>query len=118
MSPDFLDLLRALLGADVRFLVVGAYAVGVHGRPRATKDLDVWVEPSATNAPKVIQGLIEFGAPLMGLTAADLQTPGVGLQIGVEPGRIDVLTLVSGVRFEDAWPRKVQANFAEGVRCN
>jgi hypothetical protein len=118
MSPDFLDLLRALLGADVRFLVVGAYAVGVHGRPRATKDLDVWVEASVDNAPKVIKGLIEFGAPLMGLTEADLQTPGVGLQIGVEPGRIDVLTSVSGVRFEEAWPRKVQANFAEGVRCN
>jgi hypothetical protein len=118
MSPDFLDLLRALLGADVRFLVVGAYAVGVHGRPRATKDLDVWVEASVDNAPKVINGLIEFGAPLMGLTETDLQTPGVGLQIGVEPGRIDVLTSVSGVRFEEAWPRKVQANFAEGVRCN
>jgi hypothetical protein len=118
MSPDFLDLLRALLGADVRFLVVGAYAVGVHGRPRATKDLDVWVEASVENAPKVINGLVEFGAPLMGLTEADLHSPGVGLQIGVEPGRIDVLTSVSGVRFEDAWPQKVQANFAEGVRCN
>jgi len=118
MSPDFLDLLRSLLGADVRFLIVGAYAVGVHGRPRATKDLDVWVEASLENAPKVIKGLIDFGAPLMGLTEADLQSPGVGLQIGVEPGRIDVLTSVSGIRFEDAWPRKVQANFAEGVRCN
>jgi hypothetical protein len=118
MSPDFLDLLRALSDADVRFLVVGAYAVGVHGRPRATKDLDVWVEASADNAPKVIKGLIEFGAPLMGLTEADLSTPGVGLQIGVEPGRIDILTSISGVRFEDAWLRKVQANFAEDLRCN
>lgn len=51
MSPDFLDLLRALSGADARFLVVGAYAVGVHGHPRATKDLDVWVEASTENAP-------------------------------------------------------------------
>ena len=118
MSPDFLDLLRALLGANVRFLVVGAYAVGVHGRPRATKDLDVWVEASPENAPKVINGLIEFGAPLMGLTEADLTIPGVGLQICVEPGRIDVLTKVSGVRFEDAWRRRVQANFADSVRCD
>jgi predicted nucleotidyltransferase len=118
MSPDFLDLLRALSDADARFLVVGAYAVGVHGRPRATKDLDVWVEASAYNAPKVVKGLMEFGAPLMGLTEADLSTPGVGLQIGVEPGRIDILTSISGVRFEDAWLRKVQANFAEGLRCN
>jgi hypothetical protein len=118
MSPDFLDLLRALSDADARFLVVGAYAVGVHGRPRATKDLDVWVEASADNAPKVVKGLMEFGAPLMGLTEADLSTPGVGLQIGVEPGRIDILTSISGVRFEDAWLRKVQANFAEDLRCN
>jgi hypothetical protein len=118
MTPDFLDLLRALLAADARFMIVGAYAVGVHGRPRATKDLDVWVEASAANAPKVIAALRDFGAPLMGLTEADLQEPGVGLQIGVEPGRIDVLTTVSGVRFEDAWPSSIQADFPEGVRCH
>lgn len=117
MSPDFLDLLRALLAADARFMVVGAYAVGVHGRPRATKDLDVWVEASTENAPRVIGGLRDFGAPLMGLTEADIREPGIGLQIGVEPGRIDVLTAISGVTFEDAWPKKVEADFGDGVRC-
>jgi hypothetical protein len=90
MNPDFLDLLRALLDAEARFLIVGAYAVGIHGRPRATKDLDVWVEASDDNAPRVIRALTAFGAPLMGLTLDDLRAPGVGLQIGVEPGRIDV----------------------------
>lgn len=118
MSPDFLDLLRAFSDADVRFLVIGAYAVGVHGRPRATKDLDVWVEASDENAPRVMRGLVAFGAPLMGLTEADLSKPGIGLQIGVEPGRIDVLTKVSGVAFEEAWQGRVQANFGEGVRCS
>ena len=117
MNPDFLDLLRALLAADVRFMVVGAYAVGVHGRPRATKDLDVWVEPSVENAPKVIRGLVDFGAPLMGLTARDLETPGVGLQIGMEPLRIDVLTKVSGPSFPEAWSGHIEANFSETVRC-
>ena len=78
----------------------------------------MWVEASTENAPKVIEALFEFGAPLIGLTEADLRTPGMGLQIGVEPGRIDVPTSVSGVRFEDAWPRKVQANFADDLRCN
>ncbi len=117
MTPDFLDLLRALLAADARFMIVGAYAVGVHGRPRATKDLDVWVEASDTNAPKVMAALHEFGAPLMGLTEADLRQPGTGLQIGVEPGRIDVLTAISGVHFADAWPSTVQADFGEGVQC-
>jgi hypothetical protein len=117
MNPDFLDLLRSLLAADVRFMVVGAYAVGVHGRPRATKDLDVWVEPSAENAPKVIRALVAFGAPLMGLTARDLESPGVGLQVGMEPLRIDLLTRVSGPTFEEAWPTHIEAAFAEGVRC-
>ena len=85
MNEDFLDLLRALLAAEVRFLVVGAYAVGVHGRPRATKDLDVWVEPSVENAPKVIRALLDFGAPLMGLTAMDLEN-------GKMPGTNEILT--------------------------
>jgi hypothetical protein len=73
MNPDFLDLLRALLDAEARFLVVGAYALGVHGRPRATKDLDVWVEASDDNASRVIRALSAFGAPLMGLTEEDLK---------------------------------------------
>jgi hypothetical protein len=117
MNPDFLDILRALLAANARFMVVGAYSVGVHGRPRATKDLDVWVEPSAENAPRVIRALEEFGAPLMGLTVADLETPGVGLQIGREPLRIDILTKLSGPSFLDAWPDHIEADFGEGVRC-
>lgn len=117
MSPDFLDLLRAFSDAEVRFLVVGAYAVGVHGRPRATKDLDVWVEASDENAPRVMRGLVSFGAPLLGLTEADLRRPGIGLQIGVEPGRVDVLTKISGVSFDEAWRGRIEADFG-GVRCN
>jgi hypothetical protein len=117
MNPDFLDLLRSLLAADARFLLVGAYAVGVHGRPRATKDLDVWVEPSVENAPKVIAALLDFGAPLMGLTAKDIETPGVGLQIGKEPLRIDVLTKVSGVEFAEAWSTHIEAEVAPSLRC-
>lgn len=116
MNPDFVDLLRELSGAEARFLVVGAYALGVHGRPRATKDFDVWVEASLENAPKVMGALRAFGAPLMGLTERDLVEPGVGLQIGVEPGRIDVLTSISGVVFEEAWPGRVEATLG-GVRC-
>jgi hypothetical protein len=118
LNPDFLDLLRALSDAEVRFLVVGAYALGVHGRPRATKDLDVWVEAGEQNAPRVISALRAFGAPLMGLAEEDLRHPGVGLQIGIEPGRIDILTAISGVNFEDAWPCRLETTFSEGVRCS
>ena len=73
MNPDFLDLLRALSDAEARFLVVGAYAVAIHGRPRATKALDIWVEASDDNAPRVLKALTDFGAPLMGLTLDDLR---------------------------------------------
>lgn len=105
MTPDFLDLLRALNDAKARFMVVGAYAVGVHGRPRATKDLDVWVEASPENAPRVMRALVEFGAPLMGLSVDDLRSPGHGLD-RCRPGRIDVLTKISGVSFDEAWPTR------------
>jgi hypothetical protein len=116
LSPDFRDLLSELSAADARFLIVGGYAVAVHGRPRATKDIDVWVEASRENAPRVLRALKRFGAPLHGLTEHDLTTPEVGLQIGVPPQRIDVLTKVSGVRFEEAWPNRVEIDLAPGLR--
>jgi hypothetical protein len=117
MNPDFVDLLRALLVAEVRFLIVGAYAVGVHGRPRATKDLDIWVEPTSENAPKIFAALLDFGAPLDGVSPEDFSTPGVVLQIGVEPIRADILTEVSGLRFDEAWAERIEATFAESLRC-
>src|ERR1700704_3038714 len=64
MNPDFLDLLRAFVAADVRFLIVGAYALALHGRPRATGDLDVWIEASPENAQRVMRALAVFGAPI------------------------------------------------------
>ena len=113
MSPDFLDLLREFANADVRFMIVGGYAVGVHGHVRATKDLDVWVEASADNAPRVIRALRAFGAPLMGLTEDEITVPGKGLIIGVPPMRIDVITAIAGVTFEAAWGHHVLARFGE-----
>jgi hypothetical protein len=93
----------------VRFLVVGAHALGQHGRPRATGDLDVWVEPTTTNAVKVYHALAEFGAPLGDRSVAELATPGVIYQMGVEPFRIDILTAISGVEFADAWPNRLDS---------
>lgn len=103
LNPDFRDLLSAFIDANVEFLVVDGYAMAVHRLPRATKDLDVWVRPEAENAPRVLQALDAFGAPRHGLTGADLQTEGTIYQVGVPPNRVDVITLVDGVRFEDAW---------------
>ena len=116
LAQDFADLLRAFIAHEVRFLVIGAYALAVHGRPRATGDLDVWVEPTPENARRVIAALREFGAPLADLSERDLVTPGVVYQIGIAPLRIDLLTRASGIEFASAWSARTEALF-EDVRA-
>ena len=113
MNPDFVDLLRAFIVADVRFLVVGAYALALHGRPRATGDLDIWIDPTPTNAARVMSALTAFGAPLQDVIEADFAKPGVTYQIGVAPGRIDLLTDLTGVTFGEAWPGRLRRPFGE-----
>jgi hypothetical protein len=109
LNPDFRDLLAAFNAHGVEYLVVGAHALAAHGHVRATKDLDVWVRPSASNAPRVLKALREFGAPLHDLVEDDLSRPGVVFQIGVAPLRIDVITEIDGVEFQDAWPARFDA---------
>jgi hypothetical protein len=113
MNPDFVDLLRAFVAADVRFLIVGAYALALHGRPRATGDLDVWVEANPDNAARVMHALASFGAPLSDVSADDFSRPGVTYQIGVAPGRIDILTELTGLGFAEAWPGRMRRPFGE-----
>ena len=113
MNPDFVDLLRAFAAADVRFLVVGAYALGFDGRPRATGDLDVWVEASEQNAPRVVRALAAFGAPLLDVTEVDFAREGITYQIGLPPGRIDILTQLTGLAFDEAWPDRARGRFAD-----
>src|SRR5947209_2227829 len=109
MNEDFLDLLRMLLRENARFIVVGAHAMAIHGVPRATGDIDIWIDPDPVNADRVWAALLEFGAPVreMGITRNDLETPGIVIQIGLPPRRIDVLTRISGFAFEEAWSRRV-----------
>ena len=102
LNKDYKDILQCLNDDDVSFLLVGAYALAVHGYPRATMDIDIWVMPSPDNAQAVLSALHKFGAPLENLTIDDLQKDDVIFQIGVAPRRIDIITGVSGLRFEDA----------------
>jgi len=111
MSPDFRDLLAEFNAHNVEFLVVGAYALAAHGLVRATKDLDVWVRPKLANARRTMAALKAFGAPLYDLSVDDLSQPGLIFQIGVEPIRIDVITRIDGVDFDEAWPERVEATF-------
>jgi hypothetical protein len=109
VSPDFRDLLAEFNAHEVEYLVVGAHALAAHGYVRATKDLDVWVRPSSANARKVLKALAAFGAPLQDLTESDLRRPGLIFQIGAPPVRIDVITAIDGVEFDDAWPDRFSA---------
>jgi len=117
MNQDFVDLLRAFGAHDVRFLIVGAYALALPGRPRATGDLDVWVDATPENAPRVMAALAAFGAPIARIDEADFARPGVVYQLGVAPGRIDILTELSGVTFEEAWPGRLLHSFGD-VQAN
>ena len=112
MNPDFRDLLAAFNAQGVEYLVVGAHALAAHGHVRATKDLDIWVNPSAENAPRVLRALTSFGAPLHDLTETDLTRAGTVFQIGVAPIRIDVLTAIDGVDFPTAWSGRLRTRFA------
>ena len=107
MNRDFAEMLSALSEAGAEFLIVGAHALAAHGIPRATGDLDIWVKPTPANARRVMQALASFGAPLGDLTLEDLTRPDTVFQIGVPPSRVDILTGVTGVQFDEAWPRRV-----------
>lgn len=112
MNQDFSDLLFEFNAQSVEYLVVGAHALAAHGHIRATKDLDVWVRADAENARRVLAALRNFGAPLHDLSESDFSEPGIVFQIGVEPLRIDILTRIDGVTFDEAWGERVLANFA------
>jgi hypothetical protein len=102
LNPDFRDMLSLFNEEKVDYLVVGAYAVAYHGLPRATGDIDLWVRPSDENAQRVWCALAKFGAPLLNLSVDDLKQPGTVFQIGIAPQRIDILTSIAGVEFDEA----------------
>ena len=111
VTDDWFDFLVALQAARARFLVVGAHARAVHGVPRATQDIDVWIDPARENAERVWAALADFGAPAdaLGIRVEDLSAANTVIQFGVPPNRIDILTAISGVaRFEEAWEERVE----------
>jgi hypothetical protein len=114
VNDDFRDVLAALLAAEARCLVVGAHALAVHGVPRATGDLDVWIATDSPNADRVFSALARFGAPIaaMGVGPDDLKRPDQVVQIGLPPRRIDILTSISGVAFDEAWSGRVTCEVA------
>jgi hypothetical protein len=111
VDPDFKELLLTFNAHDVDYLIVGAHALAAHGHVRATKDLDVWVRPSRQNAEKVLAALSAFGAPLGDLNLEDLSRAGTIFQIGMPPLRIDLITAIDGVEFDEAWSERFSTGF-------
>ena len=115
INPDFRDLFAALSAAEVAYMIVGGYALAYHGFPRFTKDLDVWIDATPENSAKAYRALDEFGAPISRLAPDDLAKPGLILQIGVAPNRIDILTSIEGVAFAEAWPRREALTYGDQI---
>lgn len=108
-------MLSAFAEAGVRYLLIGAYALAAHGHVRATGDIDLWVDNGRDNAERVMGALTEFGAPLHGLEIGDLESPDLVFQVGVVPRRIDILTGIDGVSFEEAWPERYEVQVSDLV---
>lgn len=109
LHEDFLDLLVLFADTGVEFVIVGAYALALHGAPRASGDIDLFVRPTPENAERVFAALARFGAPLQaaGVAVVDFAQRGLVYQIGLPPRRIDVLTEISGVTFDEVWESRV-----------
>jgi hypothetical protein len=106
LNEDYKEMLQILLNNEVKFLIVGAYAMGAHGYPRATGDLDIWVEISGENSKRIYKSLSEFGAPLSDITKKTFAEKGIFFQIGIAPRRIDIITHIDGVIFKEAYQTK------------
>lgn len=117
LSQDFKEFIQSLNDNAVRYLLVGGYAVALHGYPRYTKDLDVWVESSAENASRIVKALGQFGFGSLELKESDFIVPDQVIQLGYPPNRIDILTNLTGLDFSDCYPSHVTAEI-DGVSVN
>ncbi|MGB8213617.1 MAG: hypothetical protein WCE68_08670 [Anaerolineales bacterium] len=113
LNRDFKEFIQSLNDNAVRYLVVGGYAVALHGYPRYTKDIDIWVEMTAGNAARVIKALDQFGFGSLDLKAADFMVPDQIIQLGYPPRRIDILTTLPGVEFSACYSSHVTVSLGE-----
>jgi hypothetical protein len=116
-NQDFKEFIESLNANQVRYLVVGGYAVALHGHPRYTKDLDVWVECSPDNALALLKALGQFGMGSLGLTVDDFLVPDQVVELGYPSNRIDILMGISGIEFGDCYPQRVKV-VLDGVEVN
>ncbi|HNT55114.1 MAG TPA: hypothetical protein PKG95_10410 [Anaerolineaceae bacterium] len=117
LNPDFKEFIRLLNDNQARYLVVGGYAVALHGYPRYTKDIDIWIDMAPTNAARIIQALQQFGFGSLGLKEADFLDADTIIQLGYPPRRIDLLTTLPGIDFEACFSERVVVDI-DGIEVN
>jgi hypothetical protein len=115
MHQDFKELLSVFNAGQVRYLIIGGYAVSFHAQPRATKDLDILIGADAANSKAVYAALAKFGAPLEGLSAKDFAEPDNFFRMGTPPVMVDIMPKISGVEFEEAWRRRVDVQIDDDL---
>ncbi|MFH2043862.1 MAG: DUF6036 family nucleotidyltransferase [Pseudomonadota bacterium] len=108
LSKDFKEFIELLNTNKVKYLVVGGYAVALHGHPRYTKDIDIWIELSPDNAARILIALDNFGFGSLNLKPEDFLEKDQIIQLGYPPNRIDLLTTLTDLSFEDCYNAKVQ----------
>ena len=113
LYPDFREFFVSFAAHEVRYLVIGGYALGLHGYPRYTGDIDVWVDPTPENSARAVAALADFGFASLGLASDTFAREDVIVEIGRPPLRIDVLTSPSGVSFATCYPRRVRVDIDE-----
>jgi hypothetical protein len=117
LNPDFKEFIQSLNDNDVRYLVVGGYAVALHGYPRYTKDIDIWIEPDPENANRMVRAIIQFGFESLGLETDDFLEEDMIIQLGYPPNRIDLMTSLSGVNFKSCYEERIFVEI-DGVGVN
>jgi hypothetical protein len=117
VSKDFEELFASFSDRKVRALIVGGYAFAYHARPRYTKDIDVWIEATPDNAQRLLEALNDFGFGSLGLSIEDFTKPGQIVQLGFPPNRIDLLTSIKGLTFEEAWEARIEDLFGTTRVC-
>ena len=113
MQPDFRELLALFNAHHVEYLIVGGYALAFHGAPRFTGDLDIFVNPDAANAHRILTALEAFGFASVGLTPSDFERPDQVVQLGEPPVRIDLITSITGVSWDEAWAGRVTGRYGD-----
>jgi len=108
MGADFCDLLSAFHASDVRYLIIGGWAVSIHAQPRATLDMDIFVSSDKTNLEAVYDALLRFGAPLKNMNKSQFLEPGTYFRCGAPPRQVDIFPGIPGVKFEKCWPNRVE----------